>query len=107
VCAGVEFGATQWLNTTLKSYSLGLAFLVTLRAWYAGEIHYFLTIEKKPFWVPKKRLLTALFDPYLQGFYGSRGTVIEALQKVPFKELHLGRPHRFINLNDERFVVQF
>ena len=79
MCAGVEFGATQWLNTTLKSYSLGLTILVTLCALYAGQIHYFLTIKRKAFQVPKKTLLATLFDPYLQGFYGPRGTLIEAL----------------------------
>ena len=107
MCAGVEFGATQWLNTTLKSYSLGVADLVTLCALYAGQIHYFLTKKKKLFGLPKKGLLTPLFDPYLQGFYGPRSTLIEALQKVGFKELHLSRPHRFIDLNNERFVIQF
>ena len=107
MCAGVEFGATQWLNTTLKSYSLGVAFLVTLRALYAGQIHYFLATKKKAFRVPKKRHLATLFDPYLQGFYGPHGTLIEALQYVGFKELHLGRPHRFINLDDECCVIQF
>lgn len=61
----------------------------------------------KAFRLPKKRHLATLFDPYLQGFYGPRGTLIEALQYVGFKELHLGRPHRFINLDDECCVIQF
>jgi len=75
----------------------------SIRASYAGQIHYFLAC----FYDPKLNQLSAPLHPNFESFNGHRSPNIETGQKVGFKKFQLGRPGWFVDLNNQSSGIKF